>query len=234
MGDTSHWPQVNLPRDLPILGAMMASAGYATPYRGKGHCSTPPARQGSDHPNDVWFPEEANRYGFEGWGPPSAGEDKEAFQFGGRTVNNDGPYVESRTRDKRAIGIVIFPSRTRRFCATTNPRRPSSKVPKDYMVFTCDDYQSGQKGGFYQGPNNHGVSIIEERCKLAKYFSLEHSEIPWEWAISGPAHDPLETHNPGSRGCQRTPEEDTEFVPPQQKLKMAVQTGCSPCLPGSR
>ena len=35
------YPQVELSTDLPNLGTVMGAAGYATPYKGKWHCSKP-------------------------------------------------------------------------------------------------------------------------------------------------------------------------------------------------
>ena len=52
-----------------------------------------------------------------------------------------------------------------------HPPRP--KPVQDYVVFTYDDYQSGQKSGPYPKPPNHIVSIREGRWKLAKYYDVE-------------------------------------------------------------
>ncbi len=36
-----RYPQVEMAIDLPNLGTVMAAAGYATPYKGKWHCTKP-------------------------------------------------------------------------------------------------------------------------------------------------------------------------------------------------
>ena len=53
------------------------------------------------------------------------------------------------------------------------PHRASST--QDYVVFTYDDYQSGQAHGPYPKPPNHIVSIREGRWKLAKYYDVERT-----------------------------------------------------------
>ena len=103
------YPQVELPPDLPNLGTVMAAAGYATPYKGKWHCSKPvavntdPAVQPPCTPDEGWAPEDVNRYGFERWNPPDAGANQFPCQAGGGTVANDervlhddGPVGEGR------------------------------------------------------------------------------------------------------------------------------------------
>ena len=59
---------------------------------------------------------------------------------------------------------------------------PRSPPPQDYVVFTYDDYQSGQASGPYPQPPNHIVSIREERYKLAKYYDADHPDAgPVDW-----------------------------------------------------
>ena len=57
--------------------------------------------------------------------------------------------------------------------------RPNKAKPKqDYIVFTYDDYQSGQSTGPYPKPPNHVVSIREKRWKLAKYYDVNGQKPP--------------------------------------------------------
>jgi choline-sulfatase len=51
---------------------------------------------------------------------------------------------------------------------------PTAPPVQDYIVFTYDDYQSGQKRPPYPTPPNHIVSIREERFKLAEYYDVDH------------------------------------------------------------
>ena len=55
-------------------------------------------------------------------------------------------------------------------------RPAAGKSAQDYVVFTYDDFQSGQASGPYPKPPNHIVSIREGRWKLAKYHDVEHKQ----------------------------------------------------------
>jgi len=105
---------------------------------------------------------------------------------------------------------------------------PAGEAPQRYIAFTNDDYQFSQICNVYPGPNNHVVSIREERYKLAKYFSVEHPDIPCEWEMYDLANDPLETRNLGYRGYQRTPEEEAHFARLQRDLAMVERTRLKP------
>ena len=105
---------------------------------------------------------------------------------------------------------------------------PAGDAPQRYIAFTNDDYQFSQICNVYPGPNNHVVSIREERYKLAKYFSVEHPDIPCEWEMYDLANDPLETRNLGYRGYQRTPEEEAHFARLQRDLAMVERTRLKP------
>ncbi len=63
----------------PNLARILARAGYRTVLKGKWHLSQPAG--------DEWEPEDGDRlhekYGFEGWVPPDAGENTEPSSFGG-------------------------------------------------------------------------------------------------------------------------------------------------------
>jgi choline-sulfatase len=93
----------------------------------------------------------------------------------------------------------------------------SSKAPQDYIVFTYDDFQSGQARGPYLPPPNHIVSIRETRWKLAKYYDADGT-VPSEWEMYDLKADPLETQNLAYSGYQRTAEQEREFQRLQRKL----------------
>jgi arylsulfatase A-like enzyme len=71
---------------------------------------------------------------------------------------------------------------------------PSNAQVQDYIIFTYDDYQSGQKSPPYPAPPNHIVSIREERYKLAEYYDV-NGGVPSQWEMYDLKKDPLETTN---------------------------------------
>lgn len=93
------YPQVELSPDVVNIGTVMNAAGYATPYKGKWHCSkaanvnTAPAQQPPCTPDEGWVPEDVNKFGFERWNPQDAGANQFICQEGGGVVNNDGRFM---------------------------------------------------------------------------------------------------------------------------------------------
>lgn len=104
---------------------------------------------------------------------------------------------------------------------------PAAPPPQDYIVFTYDDYQSGQANGPYPGPMNHIVSIREERYKLAKYYDPEHPHH-CEWEMYDLEADPLEIRNIAYSGHKKTPHEEAEFIRLQAKLADVEATRLRP------
>jgi choline-sulfatase len=104
---------------------------------------------------------------------------------------------------------------------------PSCKPVQDYIVFTYDDYQSGQTTPPYPQPPNHIVSIREERYKLAKYYDVD-GVAPSEWEMYDLLGDPSETVNLAASGYQRTPEQEVEFLRLQAKLEWVWQMRLQP------
>jgi choline-sulfatase len=88
---------------------------------------------------------------------------------------------------------------------------PKAKPPQKYIVFTYDDYQSGQPSGPYPGPLNHIISIREERYKLAKYYDANRSGGPYQWEMYDLETDPLESRNIAYEGHKRTKKQEKEF-----------------------
>ncbi len=101
-----------------------------------------------------------------------------------------------------------------------NPKR--SGEPQDYVVFTYDDYQSGQANGPYPKPPNHIVSIREGRWKLAKYHGVNQKTgkpVPPQWEMYDLKADPLEKHNIAHPGTKRTPTQERELSRLKRKLR---------------
>jgi arylsulfatase A-like enzyme len=105
---------------------------------------------------------------------------------------------------------------------------PRSPFPQPYVVFTFDDFQSGQKSGPYPNPNNHIVSIREERYKLAKYYTPAQPGIEPEWEMYDLHHDPPEIRNIAFPAAERTAEEKIEFKRLQKLLDEVLETRLQP------
>lgn len=96
---------------------------------------------------------------------------------------------------------------------------PSTKNSvQDYVVFTYDDYQSGQKKGPYPQPPNHVVSIREGRWKLAKYYDTSENPVPPQWEMYDLKADPLERENLAYKGHKRSKKQEEEFQRLKRKL----------------
>ena len=72
---------------------------------------------------------------------------------------------------------------------------PSRRPVQNYVVFTYDDYQSGQSDmETYPNPPNHIISIREKRYKLAQYYDVTGQEA-CQWEMYDLKEDPLEMTN---------------------------------------
>ncbi len=91
------------------------------------------------------------------------------------------------------------------------------KKAQDYVVFTYDDFQSGQARGPYPKPPNHIVAIRERRWKLARYYDVEGKKPP-QWEMYDLENDPLEETNLAYEGYERTPEQERQFLRLKRKL----------------
>jgi choline-sulfatase len=98
---------------------------------------------------------------------------------------------------------------------------------QDYIVFTYDDYQSGQAHGPYPKPPNHIVSIREGRWKLAKYHDVNHRKRP-QWEMYDLKTDPLEKTNLAYSGYERTPAQEKQLQRLKRKLARVEKTRLQP------
>jgi choline-sulfatase len=94
---------------------------------------------------------------------------------------------------------------------------PRSRKRQRYVVFTYDDFQSGQASPPYPKPPNHIVSIREARWKLAKYYDVK-GKARTQWEMYDLKTDPLERKNLARPGYKRTPLQQREFERLQRKL----------------
>jgi arylsulfatase A-like enzyme len=110
-----------------------------------------------------------------------------------------------------------------------NPR--SAKPTQDYVVFTYDDFQSGQKKPPYPKPPNHIVGIREGRWKLAKYHDVPQTvrkKQPPQWEMYDLKKDPLETENLAHKGYERSPTQEAQFQRLKRKLARVEKTRLAP------
>jgi len=97
------------------------------------------------------------------------------------------------------------------------------KSVQDYVVFTYDDYQSGQNNPPYPKPPNHIVSIREGRWKLAKYYDVEGNEPP-QWEMYDLRDDPEEKRNLAAPEHRRTPAQEEQLRRLKRKLARVQKT----------
>lgn len=102
--------------------------------------------------------------------------------------------------------------------------RPTpQRASQNYVVFTYDDYQSGQPNPPYPKPPNHIVSIREQRWKLAKYYDTNRHKRKRkrpQWEMYDLKRDPLERRNLAAKGYKRTPLEERQYRRLRRKLAL--------------
>jgi arylsulfatase A-like enzyme len=104
--------------------------------------------------------------------------------------------------------------------------RPKTAKPvQDYVVFTYDDFQSGQASPPYPKPPNHIVSIREGRWKLARYYDVSKVKPkPPQWEMYDLKTDPLEQKNLAFAGYERSPREEAQFERLKRRLARVEKT----------
>jgi arylsulfatase A-like enzyme len=101
----------------------------------------------------------------------------------------------------------------------------SAKPVQDYVVFTYDDFQSGQASPPYPKPPNHIVSIREGRWKLARYYDVSKIKPkPPQWEMYDLKTDPLEKKNLAYEGYERSDREEAQFQRLKRKLARVEKT----------
>ncbi len=155
--------------------------------------------------------------------------------------SNPTLYPEPKVSEAMVSHVDFLPTMANLFDAPLSARadwqgkdyssiilNPEAAPVQDYIVFTFDDYQSGQANGPYPGPLNHIKSIREEVYKLAKYYDPHHPEGPVQWEMYDLQCDPNETRNLADENYQRLPKEQAEFERLQAKLELVEETRLRP------
>jgi len=104
---------------------------------------------------------------------------------------------------------------------------PGARGVQDYVVFTYDDWQAGQKSGPYVRQPNHITSIRESRYKLAKYLDPD-GDAATEWEMYDLHLDPLETKNIAGDRFPRTAQQQQELRRLKAKLATVQQRRLRP------
>ncbi len=105
----------------------------------------------------------------------------------------------------------------------------TAKPAQDYIVFTYDDFQSGQAKPPYPKPPNHIVSIREGRWKLARYYDAKKlSKVPDQWEMYDLKTDPREEKNLAYEGYERSPLQERHFQRLKRKLARVEKTRLKP------
>ncbi len=89
--------QRGLSSTMQNMAKMMRSAGYNVIYKGKWHL-TKPVQFSTTLGQKYWTEADslhiAERWGFDGWGMPDAGDNLAIANMGGGTTNNDGRFID--------------------------------------------------------------------------------------------------------------------------------------------
>jgi arylsulfatase A-like enzyme len=107
----------------------------------------------------------------------------------------------------------------------------SRKKTQDRVVFTFDDWQSGQSSGPYIPPPNHIVTVREGRWKLSKYYDVTGKK-PRQWEMYDLRKDPQERWNLAYRPRRMSPLQRRNFLRLKRRIRRIQQRTLQP-LPGA-
>ena len=89
--------------------------------------------------------------------------------------------------------------------------------PQDYVVFTFDDWQSGQASPPYVKPPQHIISVRERDWKISEYYDAR-GRVPNQWEMYDLKRDPLERTNLAHPTYKRSPAQEKEYRRLRRKL----------------
>jgi choline-sulfatase len=102
-----------------------------------------------------------------------------------------------------------------------------AKAPQDYLLFTFEDYQSGQANPPNPTPPNHLVGLREKNWKIVRYYDIEGVE-PDQWEMYDLKDDPLEEVNLADDSFLMGPAQKREFKRLKRKLNQASEERLQP------
>ncbi len=108
---------------------------------------------------------------------------------------------------------------------------PKAKSVQDYVMFTYDDYQSGQASKAHPYGANHISSIREQRWKLARYYD-PLGVATSEYEMYDLQCDPSEKKNLAAPGFRRSRLQQREYKRLKTKLARVEATRLGP-IPGT-
>ena len=121
--------------------------------------------------------------------------------------SNPELFPVPRTSDSLVSHVDLLPTLAGLFDVPPSGRAPwegndysdivlgrTSKPVQDYVLFTYDDYQSGEPDPPYPKPPQHLIAIREQRWKIAKYYDAKRRVKP-QWEMYDLKNDPNERFN---------------------------------------
>ena len=158
--------------------------------------------------------------------------------------SNPQIFPKPRTSDALVSHVDLVPTLATVFGAPSSARanwngvdyskllvNPKAKSVQDYVMFTYDDYQSGQASKFHPYGANHISSIREARYKLARYYD-PLGVAKTEYEMYDLQRDPNEKRNLAAPGIRRGRLEQREFSRLKKKLARVEATRLGP-IPGT-
>ena len=158
--------------------------------------------------------------------------------------SNPQIFPKPRTSDALVSHVDLVPTLATLFGAPASARakwngvdyakllvNPKAKPVQDYVMFTYDDYQSGQASPLHPYGANHISSIRESRWKLARYYD-PLGLVPDEYEMYDLHRDSSEKKNLAAPGFRRSPLQQREFNRLKKKLERVEATRLGP-IPGT-
>jgi arylsulfatase A-like enzyme len=158
--------------------------------------------------------------------------------------SNPQIFPKPRTSDALVSHVDLVPTLATLFGAPSSARanwngvdyskllvNPKAKAVQDYVMFTYDDYQSGQASKLHPYGANHISSIRETRWKLARYYD-PLGLVPAEYEMYDLQRDPSEKKNLAAPGFRRSSLQQREYKRLKAKLTRVEATRLGP-IPGT-